>query len=97
LERTILPKLTTVLNIVTTWPLHIYLASDDKQLQARFDCVIQEEDTVNIGALLPPVISVQEDLTTFKVKVYLTADRRPCVSSYGFREREHVRTTLYAV
>jgi hypothetical protein len=51
LERTILPKLTTGLNVVTTRPLHIYLA-DNKKLTARFDYDVIQED-VEVDA--PPL------------------------------------------
>lgn len=50
LERTILPKLTTGLNVVTTQPLHIYL-TDNKKMTAHFDCDVIQED-VDVDA--PP-------------------------------------------
>jgi hypothetical protein len=72
LERTILPRLTTGLNVITTRPLHIYLA-DNKKLKARFDYDIIQEEDFDVDAP-PPAITIQEDLTTFTVKVYLTGD-----------------------
>ena len=50
LEQTILPKLTTGLNVVTTRPLHIYL-TDNKKLTAHFDYDVIQED-VDVDA--PP-------------------------------------------
>jgi hypothetical protein len=71
LEQTILPKLTTGLNDVTTQPLHIYLA-DNKKLSALFDYIIQED--VDFDAPPPAITAIQEDLNTLMVKVYLTGD-----------------------
>jgi hypothetical protein len=53
LERTILPKLTTGLNVVTTRPLHIHIYfTDNKKLTACFDYDVTIQEDVDVDA--PP-------------------------------------------